>query len=171
MAVDGKIQSLNTAISQLVPLMQKAAEENPNTRIFIRALKFSNGASWHLPPTPIDSFRWVDLKSMGIRHDMGMALQMVAKELEIPPMPKRALPPVLVLVTDGQPTDDFSEGLRELMQKPWGRKSVRIAIPIGRNTDESVLEQFIGNDEIKVLHANNAEQLIERIKWASTSYL
>jgi uncharacterized protein YegL len=170
MASDGKIQSLNTAIFQSVPLMQKAAEENPNAKVMVRALRFSDGAAWHIPPTPVDQFKWIDLHADGVT-DMGSAMRTIAKELEIPPMTERALPPVLVLLSDGQPTDDFAGGLNELMQKPWGKKAVRIAIAIGRDVDEFVLKQFIGNDEINVLYANNAEQLVERIKWASTAVL
>ncbi len=38
-------------------------------------------------------------------------------------MGERALPPVLVLISDGQPNDDFDSGLKELLSKPWGKES------------------------------------------------
>ena len=69
----------------------------------------------------------------------------VAAELDQPPMPDRALPPVLVLVSDGQPTDDFQGGLRELLGKPWGGKAIRMAIAIGRDADQEVLQKFINH--------------------------
>jgi uncharacterized protein YegL len=84
-------------------------------------------------------------------------------------MPERALPPVLVLISDGQPTDDFRSGLRELMAKPWGKKAVRIAIGIGQDVEEQCLADFIGNPEFKPLRANNADRLASYIKWASTA--
>jgi uncharacterized protein YegL len=43
-------------------------------------------------------------------------------------MEQRALPPVLVLISDGQPTDDFEAGLATLMAEPWARKAVRLAV-------------------------------------------
>jgi uncharacterized protein YegL len=103
--------------------------------------------------------------------DMGTALEMVAERLQIPLMSDRALPPVLVLISDGQPTDNFQKGLEKLMAQPWGKKAVRIAIGIGRDVDEDVLQKFIGNSEITPLKANNPEALTEYIKWASTAVL
>jgi len=49
------------------------------------------------------------------------ALRLASEELAIPPMPGRALPPVIVLTSDGRPTDDFDAGLNALMNQPWGR--------------------------------------------------
>ncbi len=96
---------------------------------------------------------------------------MVADQLKIPPMTDRALPPVLVLVSDGQPTDDFNEGLRDLMEQPWGKKAVRIAISIGTDADDEVLQKFIGHAELKPLQANSPEALVKYIKWVSTAVL
>ena len=163
-----KIQSLNQAIREAIPHMRDVARQNPNAELLVRALRFSHGAHWHIPqPTPVEQFEWIDLTAGG-QTDMGQALEVIAEELKMPPMPERALPPVLVLVSDGQPTDDFEAGLRKLNEEPWGKKSVRIAIAIGQDADEEVLQQFIGNAEIPVLHADNPEALTLYIRWAST---
>ena len=161
-----KMQSLNTAIRESIPEMRKIAQSNPHTQILIRAIKFSDGARWHIAqPTPIEEFQWVNLTGGG-KRDIGEALFKVAEQLRVPPMGKRAIPPVLVLITDGSPSDNFELGLNALMAEPWGRKAVRIAIGIGANADYDRLQKFIGNPEIKPLHANNADQLVSYIKWA-----
>jgi uncharacterized protein YegL len=171
MAVDGKIQALNTAIREAIPHMQKVADDNPNAQVLVRAIKFSSGAQWHISqPTPVEDFKWEDLSAQG-ETDMGKALSMVSDQLKIPPMTDRALPPVLVLVSDGQPTDDFNRGLRDLMDQPWGKKAVRIAIAIGTDADEEILQKFIGHSELKPLQANNPEALVKYIKWVSTAVL
>jgi uncharacterized protein YegL len=166
--MDGeKIQTLNYAIRQTIPDMRKEADSNPNAQIMVRAIKFSDGATWHIPTaTPIDTFNWIDLQAGGVTS-MGMALELVAAELKQFPTDTKRLPPVLVLLTDGQPTDEFKKGLDELMATPWGKKAVRIAIAIGKDADLSVLEQFAGNKEL-VLEAKNPQLLIKFIKWAST---
>lgn len=171
-SMDGdKIQSLNTAIRESIPEMRKVAASNPHAKVLVRAIKFSSGATWHIVnATPIDKFQWQDLQADGVT-DMGRALLMVADELKMPPMDPRGLPPVLVLITDGYPTDDVSRGIKALMDEPWGRKAVRIAIGIGTDVDYEMLKRFIGNDELKPLQANNAEQLVNYIKWASTAVL
>ena len=171
MKSDGKIQALNTAIREAVPHMQRVADENPNAHVLVRAVKFSNGAQWHVAQeTPVADFRWSDLTADGTT-DMGKALTLLASQLEIPPMSERALPPVLVLISDGQPTDNFKKGLAALMDQPWGKKAVRIAIAIGDDADRDVLQQFIGHPELRPLEANNPEALVNSIKWVSTAVL
>ena len=103
---------------------------------------------------------------------MGQALHLVTDDaLKTPPMPERALPPVLVLTSDGQPTDDFEGGLQSLMAEPWGKKAVRLAIAIGEDADTNVLKRFIGHAEIEPLQANNSQDLVNYIRWASTAVL
>jgi uncharacterized protein YegL len=171
MAVDGKIQSLNNAIKEAIPNMQAVADENPNAQVLVRAIKFSDGAQWHVSqPTDIADFKWEDLSAGGVTS-MGKALDMVAEQLKMPPMSDRALPPVLVLISDGQPTDDYAGGIKALMAEPWGKKAVRIAIAIGEDADQEVLRKFIGNPELKPLQANNPEALVKYINWVSTAVL
>lgn len=169
MSVAGKIQALNNAIREAIPHMQRVARENPHAQVLVRAVRFHSGAHWHVPtPTPVEDFRWEDLRADGVT-DMGEALELVARELHIPPMSDRALPPVLVLVSDGQPTDNFDKGLQALLREPWGRKAVRIAIAIGDDADHEVLQRFIGHPELRPLQANNPDALVRYIKWASTA--
>jgi uncharacterized protein YegL len=149
MRVDGKIQALNFAIREAIPEMRRVANDNPYADVQVRAIRFSSGAQWHISqPTPVDSFTWTDLAADGVT-DMGRAFTMVAEQLQMPPMAERALPPVLVLVSDGQPTDDWAGGLKALMEQPWGKKSVRISIAIGEDADDEVLQKFIGHAEMK----------------------
>lgn len=171
MSVDGKIQTLNVAIRDAIPHMRTVASENPNAQVLVRSIRFSNGAQWHVAqPTPIENFTWTNVEAGG-ETDMGQALRLLADQFKMPPMPERALPPVVVLLSDGLPTDDFNAGLSALMAEPWGKKAVRIAIAIGKDADKQVLQKFIGNPEIKPLEANNPQQLTRFIRWASTVVL
>lgn len=169
MTVDGKIQSLNNAIREALPHMKSVAEENPHAKMILKAIKFSNGPTWHIHDTPLDDFSWTDLEAKNDELTaMGAALSMVAKQIKIPPMPERGLPPVLVLVSDGMPSDDFNKGFKELMEQPWAKKAIKVSIAIGKDAEISVLQKFIDNDERKPLPANTPEQLAKLIKWVST---
>lgn len=168
-SMDGeKIGSVNHAIQSTIPDMQDAAHDNPNAQLLVRTLKFSTGASWVTNnPVDIDDFIWQDLDADGLT-DLGKAYDMLAAQLTIPPMTDRALPPVLVLLSDGYPTDDYKKSLDKLLHLPWGKKAVRIAISIGQEADDEVLTEFTGNREL-VLKANNPQALVKMIKWASTA--
>jgi uncharacterized protein YegL len=165
-----KISAVNHAIQETIPEMRDAAGNNPNAQLLVRTLKFSSGASW-VTPDPVNisedvNYAWDDLNAGGVT-DLGRAFDMLAEQLTIPPMSDRALPPVMVLLSDGQPTDDYKSALGRLLGLPWGRKSVRIAISIGQDSDEEMLYEFTGSREL-VLPARNAPTLARMIKWAST---
>jgi uncharacterized protein YegL len=163
-----KIGQLNFAIKESLPAMQDTARENPTAEVLVRVVTFSSGARWHLAQsTPVDQFTWTDVVADGVT-DMGKALSLVSEQLRMPPMTDRALPPVLVLITDGYPTDNFDAGLKALLGEPWGKRAVRLAIGMGGDTDMGVLAKFIGHNEIQPLRADNASTLIKYIKWAST---
>jgi uncharacterized protein YegL len=168
MSVDGKIQSLNQAIKDSIPAMRDVAEGNPFADVFVRAVRFSSGAQWHVAtPTTVQDFQWKELPADGVT-DMGAALSLVADALSVEQMGERGYPPVLVLVSDGQPTDDYKTGVAKIMATNWGRKAVRLSIAIGADADHGSLSAFVGDVERPVLKADNAESLTQYIKWVST---
>lgn len=162
-----RIGAVNHAIQECIEPMREEAAGNPNAQLYIHTLKFASGASWvTAEPVPIEEFAWEDVEASGIT-DMGKAFELLAGQLSMPPMPARALPPVIVLLTDGNPTDDWKRPLEKLLKMPWGKKAVKVAIAIGKDAGRSVLEAFTGNPEA-VLDAGNPEVLTHFIKWAST---
>ena len=167
MSVENKMQQVNYAIQSTIPDMRDAQSENTNAQLLIQAMQFSTGAKWiTAQPVKIEDYTWVDMRASGVT-DLGKAFELLAGQLDIPPMSERALPPVIVLLSDGQPTDSYKDQLNKLLSMPWGKKAVRIAIAIGRDADRSVLQEFTGNPEM-VLDANNPQALVAMIKWAST---
>lgn len=187
MAALGKMQALNQAIRQSLPGMAEVAQQNPEARVLVRAVSFADRADWHIAhPTPVQELAWIDLQAGGMTA-MGEALQLAATEMRSPPMEQRALPPVLVLISDGQPTDDFGAGLAILMREPWAQKAVRLAIAVGHDADLEILQQFIGPEAgpaagqsglgrrqkspRRPLKASNATSLAQYIQWASTAVL
>ncbi|MBM5808690.1 MAG: VWA domain-containing protein [Cyanobacteria bacterium M_surface_9_m1_291] len=199
MAAQGKMQALNQAIRQSLPGMARVARDNPEAQVLVRAVCFADRAQWHVPtPTPVEELQWQDLQAGGVTA-MGEALELLAEQLASPPMEERALPPVLVLISDGQPTDDFESSLNNLMGLHWAQKAVRLAIAMGHDADLEVLQQFIGTDPAtgqafasvpdggissepslglgasggrsprRPLQASNATALAQYIQWASTA--
>lgn len=168
MAADGKIQALNNAIRDALPHLVDVAAQNPHAQVLVRAIAFSSGARWHIEnPTPVDQLRWDDLPTGGYT-DLGAALDLLASQLAPPRFEARALPPALLLISDGMPTDDYETGLARLFAQPVARVAARMAVGIGRDADLEVLQRFIGPGEQGPVAANNPEQLVRMIRWAST---
>jgi uncharacterized protein YegL len=187
MQARGKIQALNQAIRDSLPAMAAVARDNPEAQLLVRVLIFADQARWHLAePTPVEELqhRWSELRAGGLTA-MGQAMEVLAAALDPAVMDQRALPPVLVLISDGAATDDFDAGMAALLRQPWARKSVRLALAIGHDADEDDLQKFIGPvasrpsrgvglqlDEEpgrRPLQANDASTLARYIRWASTA--
>lgn len=168
MAADGKIQALNTAVREMLPHLRTVARDNPHADLVFRAMAFSSGARWIIQqPTAVDAVVWTDVSAGGYT-DLGAALQLLAREVRVPPMEQHCFPPAMVLVSDGRPTDDFSRGLQQVLAEPFGAQALRVAVAIGRDAEREVLQAFQGVEGSEPLMAHNAEQLVRMIRLAST---
>ena len=162
-----KIATVNRAIKACIAPLRDAAEDNHEAKMVVRTMKFSVGAMWHTEEVSIKDFQWYDLSVNGYT-DTGAALKLMAKELSMEKMGSRALPPVIILMSDGEATDDYDAGLKELLAQRWGQKAVRIAIAIGEGANIGELSKFCSNPaENPPLVADRASELIAFIKWAS----
>lgn len=174
MAVDGKIEALNDAMRVAVASARTAAAENPGVEVFARAITFAHDAAWHHPdPIPIGSFEWSDVDAVERgTTEAGRAIALATGAIRDVSRAGRGLPPALILVSDGKPTDlkapSYGAALRALADEPWGKKASRIAIGIGRDADMDALHRFIGHDELPPLSASNADELRHYLRWAST---
>ena len=164
-----RIASLNYALRTTLPELRKVAEENPEIDVRLRVLRFSTEAEWHVAdPVPVAEARWTDL-SAGGETSMGAAFHLIGQALSKDAMPGRQLPPVIVLASDGYPSDDFEAGLEALFAADHAGAAIRLAIAIGGEADMEVLERFIRHPSLKPLRANNASDLVRHIKWATTA--
>jgi uncharacterized protein YegL len=169
MSENGKIEAVNNAMREVIPAMRKAAEGNPEVQFYVRVIRFSTGATWHLAtPTLLADFKWTDLTAEG-ETDLGQAFALLSSDLSAIPENTRQLPPQIILVSDGGPTDDWKGALAALLNVPWGKRSVRQAIAIGQDADHETLRKFVDNVERPVLRADNAEQLVRYFRYVSTA--
>lgn len=167
MAVDGKIQALNNAVRETIPHLVEVASGNPHAQLLVRVIGFSTGAWWHIErPTAVETLRWEELSAGGY-SDLGAALDLLIDELDESRLPGPALPPAILLISDGMPTDDYEDRLRHMLSTTWGHRSIRLAVGIGRDYDEEVLQRFIGAGSVAPLTATNPEQIVRYIRWAS----
>jgi hypothetical protein len=76
--------------------------------------------------------------------------------------------PVIILLSDGGPTDDYGKELNALKGNNWFKAAIKIAIAIGEDANQEVLKEFTGNDEC-VLRANNLSILKKMIRFVDIS--
>ena len=145
----GKLHSMRFAVAEFAAGAREALGEGGPPPLgaptVVSVLGFSSGVRWLCRSEPLERFDWSDSwTSVPVTRatDLGAAFREVAEHLSVPPMPKRSPTPVLVLATDGQPTDDWRGGLYALDAAAWGRPAGRIAVRIGYDVQEPVLRAF-----------------------------
>lgn len=154
--------------------MLQAARTNPNARVMIHVATFGGTAEWHLHPgVLIDEFVWDPIQaSIQSNTPMGAAIDLAVEDIETK-VEQRSLPPVLVLITDGVPTDNFDLAVSRLNATAWGSKSIRVGIGIGPKAEVGwdVLERFMHGMPFKPLHAADSRTLSQYIQWSTTTVL
>ena len=101
---------------------------------------------------------------------MAPAFRMAASVLSSDRLERRAFNPVLLLITDGMPTDDpaeFERGLESLMSLRAGRDAMRLAVAIGRDARSEALTRFIADPQVPILLASNKGDIADQLKLAT----
>lgn len=164
-----KIQAVNDAIRNVLPIVNEISENNADAEIKVAALNFSDGTEWvYNEPKLACDFEWIDQFADG-GTDLGEACREIEKVLH-----KEAkggwmgsgsgsYAPVFILLSDGGPTDDFDSGVEVLKNNSWFKAGIKVAIAIGNDADKEVLAKFTGNIE-RVICVHDIESLKKVIR-------
>jgi uncharacterized protein YegL len=157
MGVDGKIQALNHAVHEMIEAFQD--ESDLRAEIHVSVITFGGQAQSHMPLGPARDAAWNDLDASG-GTPMGAAFD-IARELveDRTVITSRAYRPTIVLVSDGQPTDEWQAPLQALLASERGGKAFRMALAIGADADHDVLQAFLAEPEARVYRADEARQI------------
>ena len=169
------IGAVNAAIENVLPELISMNDSNPDNEIRVAIMTFSFGADWIvggeelLSPDDVKN-SWNDLNAGG-PTSMGAAFHALNEKLSVSHgFMKRAagsVAPVLFLLSDGEPTDDYLDGLQKLKNNNWYKIAVRVAVGYGDSNDD-VLRDFTGNPET-VMHTNDANELKKMIKFIAVT--
>ena len=162
-----RIGTVNAAMEECIPLLKEVAQANDDAEIKVAILQFSSGCSWITPasgPVGLEDIIWNDLQAGGMT-EFGGALLELDKKLsrnEYLKSQTGAYAPVILLLSDGGPTDQWESGLNRIKQNNWFKHAIKIAIDIESSSDRSVLAQFTGNPEA-ILDAKDTATLKKMI--------
>lgn len=169
-SMDGaKIQSVNNAMHELENALREEARKNPTAQVNVRIITFGGTcARWHLAnKTPVEQFNYQNINDVDGMTPMGSAFKLLCDVLDSTHVPNRSLKPIIVLLSDGWPNDNYEGNLNRLLNLPWGKKAIKVAIAIGHDADKDILASFT-TDPALVLNAYKATELKNFIKWTST---
>lgn len=158
MGENGKIEALNAAMKEMVSTF--AQESRLRAEIQVGLITFGGKAQMHLPlvaahgVTGVSEFQAAGATPMGAAFDL--ARQLLEDKDRIP---SRAYRPVLILLSDGQPTDDWEGPFKALRDSERAQKATRLAMAIGPDADEAMLKDFANDAEAPIFKAHNARDI------------
>ncbi|WP_067521890.1 vWA domain-containing protein [Endozoicomonas ascidiicola] len=158
MSVDGKIDALNSALSQMIETFK--GESRLNAEIHLSVITFGGMVVEHLPLAPAHKIEsMIPLHASG-GTPMGGALELAKQLIEDKEqIPSRAYRPVVVLVSDGHPTDSWEDKFSAFCSSERAQKSTRMAMAIGSDADESMLADFTNDLEAPLFKAHQAKDI------------
>ncbi|EGQ7701547.1 vWA domain-containing protein [Vibrio cholerae] len=158
MSVDGKIDSLNQSIKDMI--LSFASESRLRAEIHLSIITFGGDAVVHLPLTPAHQIEQTEKFIAQGSTPLGAACTIVKNLIEDKgSIPSRAYRPVIILASDGYPTDDYKNAFDALLNSERAQKATRFALSIGNDADNALLESF-GNDvEAPLFFAHNAAEI------------
>lgn len=165
-----KIGSVNDAIENVLPMIAEISDNNTDAEIKVAALEFSNTTNWlYDEPKLANEFIWQKVQAGGMTS-LGEACVELSKKLSRTngyvvksETGSGYYAPAVILLSDGGPTDNFDAGIKTLQSNTWFKNAIKIAIAIGDDADESVLETFTGSKEA-VVRVKNIDALKTMIK-------
>ena len=173
-----KLGSVNSAMEEaIVNDLPSISSANDDAEIRVAIMQFSSGCSWITPasgPIGIGEVIWNDLQPNGLT-DLGAAcLELDAKlsRNEYLQSQTGAYAPVVLLFSDGGPTDNWEKGLNQLKANNWFKHAIKIAVAIGEDADKAVLAAFTGTPEsvIEVHDKHTLKALIRKVSVRASEF-
>lgn len=158
------------AVKNGVQVMISSLRQNPQAieTAFLSVITFDSVAQQIIPLTDLASFQMVDLKATGVTA-LGEALRLVSNRIEnevakTTTEQKGDWKPLVFIMTDGVPTDDWLPGLAEFKRQ---KVAFTVACAAGSGADTAVLKQI--TDNVVSLDTADSASIGKFFQWVTAS--
>ena len=158
------------AVKNGVQLLVSTLRQDPYAleTAFLSVITFDTTARQVVPLTELASFQPPAINASGTT-ELGAALALLAERIDSEVMKSSAemkgdWKPLIFIMTDGAPSDDWEKGLARLRQV---RTGIIIACAAGQGADTSVLKQI--TDVVVQLDTADSNTIKAFFKWVSAS--
>jgi uncharacterized protein YegL len=158
------------ALKNGVQVMISSLRQNPQAieTAFISVITFDSLAQQIIPLTDLASFQMVDIKATGVTA-LGDALKLVSNKIDNEVAKttmehKGDWKPLVFIMTDGIPTDDWQSGLNEFKKR---KTAFTVACAAGSGADTSILKQITEN--VVSLDTADSASIGKFFQWVTAS--
>lgn len=158
------------AVKNGVQIMISSLRQNPQAieTAFLSVITFDSVAQQIIPLTDLASFQMVDIKATGVTA-LGEALKLVAHKIDTEVQKttteqKGDWKPLVFIMTDGIPTDDWQSGLNEFKKS---KVAFTVACAAGGGADANILKQI--TDNVVSLDTADSASIGKFFQWVTAS--
>jgi uncharacterized protein YegL len=158
------------AVKNGVQIMISSLRQNPQAieTAFLSVITFDSNAQQIIPLTDLASFQMVDIKATGVTA-FGEALKLVAHKIDTEVRKttteqKGDWKPLVFIMTDGIPTDDWQSGLNEFKKS---KVAFTVACAAGSGADSNILKQI--TDNVVSLDTADSASIGKFFQWVTAS--
>lgn len=158
------------AVKNGVQIMISSLRQNPQAieTAFLSIITFDSTAQQIVPLTDLASFQMVDIKATGVTA-LGEALRLVAHKIETEVQKttteqKGDWKPLVFIMTDGIPTDNWENGLNEFKKS---KVAFTVACAAGNGADTNVLKKI--TDNVVSLDTADSVTIGKFFQWVTAS--
>lgn len=169
-----KIGQVNNAMKDIPKIIKEVADGAPNANIVVAAASFSSDVEWITPkPQTPEEFinSWKDMKAEGLTS-LGAALKSLNEKMSrkefLGDNPMGYLAPGVIILSDGEPTDDWETPLKELRKNNWFKNAIKVAFAVGDDANKDVLAEICGTKEA-VISIDDPEKIRQYIKFVTAT--
>jgi uncharacterized protein YegL len=135
---------------------------------YLSIITFNSSANQIVPLTELTSFQTPSLDASGTTS-FGEALSLLSNKADSEIVKTTAeqkgdWKPIVFIMTDGMPTDDWQKGLNEFKKRKWG---MVVACAAGQSIDTSILKQV--TEVVVQLDTADSSSFKAFFKWVSAS--
>ena len=169
MEQDGKIETLNQAVNEMIKSFKGL--DSTNAQIAIAIYTFGGSANQYLPLCKPSECGQVNLEADGMTP-LGAALNMAKTLIEDKTeIDSRSYRPIVVLVSDGMPNDDWEVAFNNFKNDGRTSKCCRMAMGIGvldATPEYQMLCEFVSNEE-KVFTPKDTREIMKFFNYVTMS--
>ncbi len=165
-----KIGQVNYAMKDIPGIVKDVADNAPNAKIVVTAAAFSTDVDWITPqPQSPDEFEWRDLQAEGLTA-LGAMLTSLNEKMSrkefLGDNPMGYLAPGIIIMSDGEPTDDWETPLAALKKNNWFKNAIKVAFAVGDDANKQVLAEITGSSE-SVISIDDPTKIRKYIKFVT----
>ncbi|MFY4689631.1 vWA domain-containing protein [Campylobacter jejuni] len=158
-----KIEALNNALIEMIEGFRKA--QTLETFIKVGIITFGSNISLHTPLTPIGDLSELPLLFADGMTPLGGALSMAKEIVEDKSIfLSKDYRPVIILLSDGEPNDEWESPLQQFIGNGRSSKCDRLAIAFGKDANKNMLKYFIDGCKNDLFYAEDASALYKVFK-------